>query len=44
MEFDSQGWYYWECSNELDKNYQLLKDGNVHEDFLFIKLDADLFA
>ena len=32
MEFDSQAWYHWECSNELGKNYQLLKDGNVHED------------
>ena len=31
MEFDSQAWYHWDCSNELDKNYQLLKDGNVHQ-------------
>ena len=34
-EFDSQAWYHWEYTNELDmnmKNDQLLKDGNVHEE------------
>ena len=33
--FDSQAWYHWEYTNELDmnmKNDQLLKDGNVHEE------------
>ena len=34
VKFDSPAWYHWECSNELDKNYQLLKDGNVHKDCL----------